>query len=126
MRLLMGVIYTLAAGMHPCEFVALPLYKWGASHLRESSAKVHDIPREIGCLSVAGDTVMGLKATLASCLVIALGLILAIHFTLFWMYGGVFIYESNKVLLSIETAMSFTIVGFGMERLINSTIRRQE
>jgi hypothetical protein len=87
---------------------------------------VHDIPREIGCLSTAGETFMGLKATLASCLVIALGLILAIHFTLFWIYGGVFIYESNKVLLSIETTMSFTILGFGMERFISSTIRRQE
>jgi len=67
---------------------------------------------------------MELKAALASCLVIALGLILAIHFTLFWMYGGVFIYESNKALLLIETVMSFTIIGFGMERLINSTLRR--
>jgi len=67
---------------------------------------------------------MGLKTALASCLVIALGLILPVHFILFWMYGGVFIHESNKLLLLIETIVSFTIIGFGMERLINSTLRR--
>ena len=69
----------------------------------------------------ANETIMTLKNVLASSLVIALGIILIIHFTLFWIYGGVFIYESNKVILSLETVMSVTIIGFGIERLIGTT-----
>lgn len=63
---------------------------------------------------------MTLKNVIASSLVIALGAILILHFILFWMYGGVFIYESNKVILSIETVMSLAIFSFGVERLLNS------
>ena len=62
---------------------------------------------------------MTLKEIIASSLVIALGLILIIHFTLFWIYGGVFIYESNKIILALETLMSIGIIGFGFERLIS-------
>lgn len=62
---------------------------------------------------------MTLKEVIASSLVIALGLILIIHFTLFWIYGGVFIYESNKIILALETLMSIGIIGFGFERLIS-------
>jgi hypothetical protein len=64
---------------------------------------------------------MTLKDVLASSLVIALGIILIIHFTLFWIYGGVFIYESNKIILALETAMSITIIGFGFERLLSTS-----
>jgi len=60
---------------------------------------------------------MTIKDTIASCLIIALGAILALHFTLFWLYGGVFIHETNRVILIIETAMSVAIIGFGVERL---------
>ena len=63
---------------------------------------------------------MTLKDIIAYCLVIALGIILALHFAFFWIYGGVFIHESNKIILSIETAMSAAILIFGIERLINS------
>lgn len=63
---------------------------------------------------------MTLKDILASSLVIALGVILIIHFVLFWMYGGVFIYENNKVILTLETLMSITIVLFGIERLVSN------
>ena len=63
---------------------------------------------------------MTVKDIIASCLVIALGIILALHFAFFWIYGGVFIYESNKVILSIETGMSATILVFGIERLISA------
>ena len=62
---------------------------------------------------------MTLKEVIASCLVIALGIILIIHFALFWIYGGVFIYENNKVILALETLMSITIIGFGFERLLS-------
>ncbi len=68
---------------------------------------------------------MTLKEVIASSLVIALGIILIIHFTLFWIYGGVFIYESNKVILAIETLMSISIIGFGFERLLSTSSRKQ-
>jgi hypothetical protein len=41
------------------------------------------------------------------------------------MYGGVFIYEGNKVVLLMESLMSFAIVGFGIERLINAASSRR-
>jgi len=63
---------------------------------------------------------MSIKEIVAPCLVIALGIILVIHFALFWMYGGVYIYESNKVILLLETVMSIAILGFGVERLLAS------
>ena len=67
---------------------------------------------------------MTLKNVLAANLVIALGVILIIHFTLFWMHGGVFIYENNKIILSIETVMSLAILAFGVERLVNTARER--
>ncbi|MBM3157440.1 MAG: hypothetical protein FJ004_09175 [Chloroflexi bacterium] len=67
---------------------------------------------------------MTLKEVIASSLVIALGLILIIHFALFWIYGGVFIYESNKIILALETLMSIGIIGFGFERLISIYSRK--
>jgi hypothetical protein len=63
---------------------------------------------------------MTVKDTIASCLIIALGAILALHFALFWVYGGVFIHETNKVILTVETVMSVAIIGFGLERLASS------
>ena len=67
---------------------------------------------------------MTLKEVMASCLVIALGVILIIHFALFWIYGGVFIYENNKVILALETLMSITIIGFGFERLLSTSNKK--
>lgn len=67
---------------------------------------------------------MTLKDAIASCLVIALGIILIIHFALFWVYGGVFIYESNKIILTLETIMSVLIIGFGFERLLSSSFNK--
>ncbi|MFC1847787.1 hypothetical protein ACFLXV_00535, partial [Chloroflexota bacterium] len=63
---------------------------------------------------------MTVKDVIASCLIIALGTILALHFALFWLYGGVFIHESNTVILAIETVMSLAIFAFGIERLASS------
>ncbi len=67
---------------------------------------------------------MTLKEIIAYCLVVALGLILIIHFTLFWIYGGVFIYEHNKIILALETVMSVGIIGFGFERLISTSVKK--
>jgi hypothetical protein len=67
---------------------------------------------------------MTIKDVIAYCLVISLGIILAIHFVMFWVYGGVFIYEDNKTILILETMMSVAIFGFGIERLVASTGRQ--
>ncbi len=69
---------------------------------------------------------MTAKDVIASCLVIALGTILALHFALFWLYGGVFIHESNRAILTIETVMSVAIFIFGIERLISSANSRRQ
>lgn len=69
---------------------------------------------------------MTLKEIMAYCLVVALGLILIIHFTLFWIYGGVFIYEHNKVILTLETLMSIGIICFGIERLVSTSLRKDK
>jgi hypothetical protein len=68
---------------------------------------------------------MTIRDVIAYCLVISLGIILAIHFVMFWVYGGVFIYEDNKTILILETMMSVAIFGFGIERLLNSAGREQ-
>ncbi len=60
-----------------------------------------------------------LRNIIAFSLVIALGIILAVHFALFWVYGGVFIYEDNRVILVIETIMSLSIIAFGIERFVS-------
>ena len=61
---------------------------------------------------------MTIKDILASCLVISLGIILVLHLALFWAWGGVYIYESNKVILLLETVMGIGILGFGVQRLL--------
>lgn len=63
---------------------------------------------------------MKIKDVIAYCLVISLGIILAMHFVLFWIFGGVFIYEDNKAVLLLETIMSVAILGFGIERLLSA------
>ncbi|MBE0480274.1 MAG: hypothetical protein IBX68_04780 [Dehalococcoidia bacterium] len=69
---------------------------------------------------------MNARNTIASCLVIALGVILALHFAMFWMYGSLLIYEDNKTILAVETVMSLAILLFGVERLLSAAgiIRR--
>jgi len=51
------------------------------------------------------------------CLIIAFGVILLIHFALFWIYGGVYIFEQNKVVLGFETAMAVLIIAWGINRV---------
>jgi len=64
------------------------------------------------------------KETIAYCLVIAFGLVLIFHFTLLWIGGGIFIHEQNKIILALETIMSISIIGFGIERLISTSGRK--
>ncbi len=65
-----------------------------------------------------------MREVAAHCLVIALGVILAVNFVLFWLYGGLFIYESNRAILLMETALSVAIIGLGTERLVDY-VRKQ-
>ncbi len=54
-----------------------------------------------------------------------MGVILAVNFVLFWLYGGLFIHESNRAILLMETALSVAIIGLGTERLVDY-VRRQK
>ncbi len=58
------------------------------------------------------------KDVIAYCLVIAFGIVLISNFALFWIFGHVQIQETNRVILSLETAMSVLIIAFGLERLV--------
>lgn len=60
------------------------------------------------------------KAVVASFLVIALGLILALHFALIWVYGEILIYENSKILVSVEIVASLIIFVLGVERLVEA------
>lgn len=71
-------------------------------------------------LTVAGYQERTLKRTISSILVLALGIILAYHFVLFWIQGHVIIAEPNKVALFLETLLSFGIIAFGIERVLRS------
>lgn len=48
------------------------------------------------------------------CLVIALGIILVVNLSLFWLRGEVRIYEHNRVVLGLETALGVAIICFGL------------
>ena len=63
-----------------------------------------------------------IRNVVAYCLVIAFGLIMVIHLGLFWAYGGLFVHEDNTIALLLETLMSITIVAFGIERLVSTTV----
>jgi hypothetical protein len=38
---------------------------------------------------------------------------------LFWLYGSLFIHESNRAFLLMDTALSVAIIGLGTERLVD-------
>ena len=61
-----------------------------------------------------------MRRIIASCLVIAFGVALALNLAYFWTDGGVYIYEDNRVILIIESAMAVGIIGFGIMRLVNT------
>ncbi len=65
-----------------------------------------------------------MRDLIAYTLVVCLGIILVVHFALFWVYGTVNIYEFNRVVLALETLMGVAIIAFGFERLVGK--RRDE
>jgi hypothetical protein len=81
-------------------------------------------PREAAAASSTavkpGDRAGTLKRFTAACLVLSLGIILAYHFSLFWMYGQVIIEEPNRFILGLESMLSVGIIAFGLERLVRS------
>jgi len=58
---------------------------------------------------------MKLRHIMAGFLVVALAIILLIHFSLMWIYGWIAIGEDNKYILSAETIMSVGVLLFGMD-----------
>jgi ACR3 family arsenite efflux pump ArsB len=61
-----------------------------------------------------------MRKVIANSLVVALGAILLCIFVLFWVEGSLIIQEPNKLVLGAETLMAFSIIVFGIERLIHS------
>ena len=66
-----------------------------------------------------------MREFLGDSLIIALGVILAIHFTALWFVDGLLIYENNQVIKGIETAGSYFIIFFGFERFRDDARRRK-
>lgn len=52
-------------------------------------------------------------------LILAFGTILIIHLIIFWIKGGVFIYEDNKAILTLETIMGVAILVYGLKCVYN-------
>jgi hypothetical protein len=62
---------------------------------------------------------------IAGSLVIALGIILLLHYIYFWIFGGVWIYEANRVGLVLETIMAVAILWFGF-RYITDYVKEKK
>ena len=58
-----------------------------------------------------------MREIIGDLLIIALGIILIVHFILFWFYGWIFVGETNKIILGVETAMAVGVLALGIERL---------
>ncbi len=60
-----------------------------------------------------------MKEIIGDILLIAFGIILLIHFILFWTVGWIHIGESNSAILAVETIMAVVIIAFGIERFFD-------
>ncbi len=60
-----------------------------------------------------------MKEIIGDILLIAMGIILLIHFVLFWTVGWIHIGESNSAILAVETLMAVGIIILGIDRYIN-------
>jgi hypothetical protein len=66
-----------------------------------------------------------MKEILGDALLIAFFIILAVNFSLIWLWGGEYrIYEHNKAILITETIMTVGIGIIGIERLIDDLRKR--
>ena len=57
---------------------------------------------------------MQIRSFFLALLTLAMGSFLLLHFGLIWMYGSVEIYESNTLILTLETIMMIGIIGFSL------------
>lgn len=57
---------------------------------------------------------MTVRSFFLSLLTFAMASFLLLHFGLIWMYGSVEIYESNTLVLTLETIMMVAIIGFSV------------
>lgn len=60
-----------------------------------------------------------MREIIGDALIIALFVLLALNFALFWLWGGYYFYESNRGILILETVMTVVIGIIGIERLID-------
>lgn len=60
-----------------------------------------------------------MREIIGDLLIIALGIILILHFILFWFYGWILVGEPSKIILGVETAMAIGVLALGIERLRN-------
>ncbi len=58
------------------------------------------------------------KEVLGDILLLVLGSWLLFHFVMFWLYGWVFVGESSKPWLAVETTMALLVIVLGFDRLI--------
>ena len=66
-----------------------------------------------------------MREIIGDALIIALGLILIVHFGLFWYYGWIRIGEPSRIILGIETVMALAILYLGIDRF-RDDIRRMK
>ena len=57
---------------------------------------------------------MQIRSFFLSLLTFAMSSFLLLHFGLIWLYGSVQIYESNTLVLTLETVMMVVIIGFSL------------
>lgn len=59
-----------------------------------------------------------LREVCGASLVIALGIILAVHFSLIWIHGTIVVQEPSRVILTLESIMTLWILSLGVRRMI--------
>ncbi len=57
---------------------------------------------------------MQIRSFFLALLTFAMASFLLLHFGLIWLYGSVEIYESNTLILTVETIMMVAIIGFSL------------
>ena len=62
---------------------------------------------------------MNIKIYALALLALAMSSFLLVHFGLIMIYGKFYIYESNPLVLMLETAMTVAILSFGLYCLID-------
>ncbi len=67
-----------------------------------------------------------LREHLGNWLIAAFGIVLLVHFVLFWTSGDVRIFEHNRYVLGVETAMAVLIIVLGVEREVDEYRKKKK